>query len=261
VATRRSQQTTVAASLTPERAKSALKTQLATLQEMRGKHYYDAESTERQWVQLTARIVAHAFGDPSPNLSSLYHAKSAGDYRLVPFGEGVDPGWDQRNFDTRIQALEDFLRACLDELDLTSPESEIQSAYAPGDEYEFYKDMKNILSSAKSSILVIDPYLSKEIFEVYVDGINRSVKINILTDSPPPDAMLIAAKYSAGGNLAMRASKAIHDRVIFADNRVWMVGQSLKDAAKKKPTYIVEHDAELMLPLYKDIWNKATVLL
>jgi hypothetical protein len=261
VATRRSQPITVAPTLTPERARTALKAQLASLQEMRGQRYYDAESTERQWEQLTARIVAHSFGDPSPNLSSFYRAKSAGEYAIVPFGGGIDHGRNQNNFETRIQALDDFLRACLAELDLLAPEPEIQGTYAPGQEYELYKDLKSILSSASSSILVIDPYLSKEIFEVYVDGVNRSIQIKILTDNPPVDAMTIAAKYATGGNLEVRASKAIHDRVIFVDERAWTIGQSLKDAAKKKPTYIVELDAALMLPLYQDIWNKATSML
>jgi hypothetical protein len=37
-------------------------------------------------------------------------------------------------------------------------------------------------------------------------------------------------------------------------------GQSLKDAAKKKPTYIVEHDEPLMLRIYEDVWANGTPL-
>ena len=261
MATRRSQPSAVLPSLSPERAKSALKAQLATLQNMRGQRYYDAESAEQEWVQLTARVVAHAFGDPNPNLSSFYVAKSAGDYAIIPFGGGIDHNGNQRNFELRIRSLESFLRACLAELELLAPESEIKGAYAPGDEYEFYSDIKSILSTAKSSILIIDPYLSREIFEIYVSGIERSVKIKVLTSNPPSDALAIASKYAAGGNLELRTTSAIHDRVIFADEKVWMVGQSLKDAAKKKPTYIVEHDAALMFPMYQDIWTNAQVTL
>jgi hypothetical protein len=42
---------------------------------------------------------------------------------------------------------------------------------------------------------------------------------------------------------------------------VWLSGQSLKDAAKKKPTYIVEHDEPLMRVIYEDIWAKASTLI
>ena len=41
----------------------------------------------------------------------------------------------------------------------------------------------------------------------------------------------------------------------------WVIGQSIKDAAKKKPTYIIQHDEPLMRNIYEDIWNKATVLI
>ena len=45
---------------------------------------------------------------------------------------------------------------------------------------------------------------------------------------------MLGHKYVTGGNFQLRSSTAIHDRVIFQDNRVWVIGQSLKDAAKKK---------------------------
>jgi hypothetical protein len=45
------------------------------------------------------------------------------------------------------------------------------------------------------------------------------------------------------------------------DNRVWYIGQSIKDAAKKKPTYIVEQDGGLVRPLYENIWNGAAVVI
>lgn len=50
----------------------------------------------------------------------------------------------------------------------------------------------------------------------------------------------------------------VHDRVIFTDNRVWLLGQSIKDAAKKKPTYIVEHYESLQRGVYEQLWQLAT---
>jgi hypothetical protein len=70
----------------------------------------------------------------------------------------------------------------------------------------------------------------------------------------------LAQKYSTGGNFSFRSSNSIHDRVLFADNRVWLSGQSLKDAAKKKPTYIVEHDEPLMRSVYETVWKSAMLV-
>jgi hypothetical protein len=75
------------------------------------------------------------------------------------------------------------------------------------------------------------------------------------------DGQGLAQKYSTGGNFAFRTTNAIHDRVLFADAHVWVIGQSIKDAAKKKPTYIVEFEEPVMRPIYEGLWNSANVLI
>jgi hypothetical protein len=63
---------------------------------------------------------------------------------------------------------------------------------------------------------------------------------------------------SQRGQFELRSGTDVHDRVIFADDRCWVVGQSIKDAAKKKPTYIVEHSgAATMRGIYEQIWASA----
>jgi len=64
-------------------------------------------------------------------------------------------------------------------------------------------------------------------------------------------------------NLELRSSQDVHDRHIFVDDRCWTVGQSIKDAAKKKPTYMVGLSANLvpmMRSIYEGLWSKATVV-
>jgi hypothetical protein len=258
---RRTQPNVFEPSITPERAYTAIKKQLASLQAMRSKNYIKSEAEEEEWKHFTHSIVERTFGPHSSNVRKFSMAKSAGDYFIAAYGSGVNHGLNQRNFEARIQALESFLKACLAELELIVPESEITGTYEPGDEYEFYRDIKSILSNVKDQVLIVDPYLSRELFDLYADGIDRSVQLRILTNNLPSDALAVAQKYATGGNLRLRTTNAIHDRAIFADDRVWMVGQSLKDAAKKKPTYIVEHDAALARPAYEDIWGKAQVVI
>jgi hypothetical protein len=91
-------------------------------------------------------------------------------------------------------------------------------------------------------------------------SIPRTVSFRLLSNAAkfPAAVLALAQKYATGGNLQVRSSADIHDRVIFADNRVWVCGQSLKDAAKTKPTYIVEHDEPLMRRIYEDVWANAT---
>ena len=57
----------------------------------------------------------------------------------------------------------------------------------------------------------------------------------------------------------MRSSAEIHDRMVFVDNRAWVTGQSMKDAAKSKPTYIVElNDPSPFKSTYESIWTSAS---
>jgi hypothetical protein len=94
---------------------------------------------------------------------------------------------------------------------------------------------------------------------VYVDGLKASVAVRVLTNQVGDQLRIVAEKFAKRGNFELRSSKDAHDRVVFADDRCWVIGQSIKDAAKKKPTYIVEHSgAAAMKGIYDPIWGSAT---
>jgi hypothetical protein len=249
------------ADLPPEKAFSVLSTQLNSLRELKGLRSSEGEVREREWTQLTAKLIMRAFGSDSPNKTNFSRALSAGEYYVIPYGGQENPALNQSNYEARIQAYEGVLNSCLAELKIDMPDPEIQAVFEPGQEYEFYRAVKTILGFASKEILVIDPYLSTEMFDVYAGAIPRTVLFRLLSANVPATVQLLAQKYAAGGNLHFRVSRAIHDRVVFADERVWVLGQSLKNAAQKKPTYIVEHDEPLMRPIYENIWTKATTLI
>ena len=258
---RRLQPAETAADLSPEKAYSVLKAQLEKLQNLKGRNYQEADSTEDEWFNLTAKLVLRSFGSASTNYSNFRSGRSAGEHRVVPYGAGVPHGLNQRNFEARQQAYQAALRSCISELELDLPDTGIKGVYEPGEEYEFYRDVTACLKLAQKEILVIDPYLNNDIFNVYAGAIPRTVFFRLLSTNIPGEVQTLAQKYGAGGNFSLRSSISIHDRVLFADGRVWVTGQSLKDAARKKPTYIVESDEPLMRPVYEQIWQTATKLI
>jgi hypothetical protein len=245
-----------------ERAYELFSQQLEKLKSFSGLTYQQAEPTEREWFQLSEKLMARSFGKDSSNYRNFSDAHSAGRYQRRAYGAvGVDHRLHQSNFAARCKAYEIALNSTLAELKLDMPEDEIKGVYESGEEYEFYRDVKFVVGLAHTELFVVDAYLSTEIFDVYAASIPRSVRFRLLGANVRPEVVALGAKYASGGNFQFRSSSAIHDRVIFVDQRVWVCGQSLKDAAKNKPTYIVEHDESLMRPIYESVWNSALPLL
>lgn len=240
--------------------KSLLKAQLAKLQALKGSNYQEADAAEDEWFQLTEKLVLRSFGSGSTNYSNFQEARSVGVHRMRLYGGPEPHAQNQQNFEARRQAYETALRSSIEELEIDLQETEIKGVYQPGEEYEFYRDLAACLKLAQKEIFLTDPYLNAEIFDVYARAIRRTVHFRLLSANIPADVKTLAQKYAAGGNLEFRSSGSIHDRVVFSDNRVWVCGQSLKDAARKKPTYIVEHDEPLMRRVYEQIWTSATPL-
>jgi hypothetical protein len=239
----------------PEKTHRALKKQLADLDGLCRRNYRDAENDETEWGNLTLNILTSGFGESSNNVSQYYSARSADEYYMGGMSEGLG----QQNFQKRIEAYGGVVKSSLAELELLLPEPEIVGAYETGDEYQFYRDLKTIVGFATKELFITDNYLDNQIFDVYMENVNFSVSVRVMTDQVGNALGLVAQKFAKRGNFELRSSRDVHDRVVFADDRCWVIGHSIKDAAKKKPTYIVEHSsAAAMKGIYEPIWASAT---
>jgi hypothetical protein len=94
-----------------------------------------------------------------------------------------------------------------------------------------------------------------------MENLNPLVTVRVLTQRVADPLRLVAEKFSRHGNFELRSGGDVHDRVVFSDDRCWVIGHSIKDAARNKPTYIVEHSgATAMKGIYEPIWAAATVV-
>jgi hypothetical protein len=238
-----------------EKTYSALKKQLAALDLFRGKRFLDAENDEREWKNLTLNILTHGFGQGSNNVDQFHQAKNVG---VLLFGNPNDSE-RQEGFERRANAFSAMLRSSIAELEYMLPQPEIAGAYHPGDEYSFYKDLKIITGLASTSLFVIDNYLDTQLFDVYMANVSSLIQVRVLTRQVESSLKIVAEKVAKRGGFELRSSNGVHDRVVFADDRCWVIGQSIKDAATKKPTYIVEHaGADTMRGIYETLWAAAT---
>jgi hypothetical protein len=112
-------------------------------------------------------------------------------------------------------------------------------------------------------VFVVDPYLDEQVFDTYLAGISQNVTVRLLAGGHSATLRPAVGKFLAQKpmSIEVRTSKALHDRVVFIDGRTcWVLGQSLKDAAKSKPTYLAplsSDAAALKQADYERIWIQA----
>lgn len=148
----------------------------------------------------------------------------------------------------------------------TETKAQTGHVFGPGAAYDFFKTFRDLLKTATQSILVVDPYLDDTILGDYLTSVSKQVSTRLLVDKYAntfkPAAPLLAAQNQM--KVEVRKSNSIHDRVLFLDNAsCWVLGQSIKDAANSKPTYLAPLDAEMTAfkkADYEEIWATAALV-
>ena len=253
---------TVLPTLTPKQALEALREQLDALQKLKNCRYQEAEGEETNWRYLTESIIENAFGNPSSELRKFESVWTGG---VVTYflGRGSSKQQLQTDFERRIQTFEALLVGLITPLELQLPKEEVQGAYVPGDEYGFYRDLSSLAESATNDIFIVDAYLDEEVFNLYVDKVPAGVTVRILSTKIGPNVETVSKKYAKTRSLKLRSSGRIHDRIVFLDQRGWVIGQSIKDAAKKNPTYLIELNEPSLTAIrgsHDKIWKEAKII-
>lgn len=246
--------------LPPDRALQALKKQLLELQKLKGRRFDEADSDETRWEHFTQSIIEGAFGNPSSNLNKFYTARNAGYHNLM----GITQEQKQQNFEKRLQEYEVLLESLVSELNLYLPEEPIKGAYEPGEQYEFYHDLSSLIAQAKHEVVIVDAYLDEQVFNLYVSKVPSGVGVRLLSNKIAANVETVAKMYAKTKPLALRSSSSIHDRALFVDHSGWVIGQSIKDAAKTKPTYMIEltePGLSTMRSAHEALWSSATVII
>jgi hypothetical protein len=139
-------------------------------------------------------------------------------------------------------------------------------AFGPGAAYDFFKSFRELLGSATASIFVVDPYLDEKVFDAYISAVKPAVAVRLLGRHQAAALKPAIAAYASQSKQSVEArrSSELHDRVVFVDGRsCWVLGQSINDAAAKKPTYLAplpQDISELKLADYEEIWSRASAI-
>jgi len=140
--------------------------------------------------------------------------------------------------------------------------SDIGSAYAPGETYKFFADLKEIINQAEHKIMIIDPYFNAKAFDEYLSTVQKGLNIHILADQYLKEIHGYVEKHKEqfDTKVELRKSEELHDRIIIIDDNIgWVMGGSIKDAGKKA-TYLIPLDTHIVASkksIYEEIWKRS----
>jgi hypothetical protein len=196
---------------------------------------------------------------------------------------GIGGGYDAIAFRTAMKGLSNgvygnglteifqILYRALAHCELKSPGAAAGSFIAVGNSFDAYAALSKIFQSARSDVLIVDPYLDETALTEFGLAVPEGIQLRLLTDSSTYKANLLPAatkwveQYGASRpmNVRLSAPRTLHDRAIFVDDaKAWTLTQSIKDFAKRSPAEIVRADdtARLKIDAYGALWSHASVL-
>ncbi len=166
--------------------------------------------------------------------------------------------------------LQNIAQRALAVLESRSPG--IAGSFIPvGNEFDAFAAIGKLLGSAKSDLLIVDPYLDETVLTDFALSIAEGVNLRLLAGANERKASLEPAvrrwmaQHGAARPLSVRLAKpkTLHDRAIFIDNTEgWTLTQSLNAFAKRSPAEIIKatDTSAMKIPAYEAIWSDSTSL-
>ena len=144
-----------------------------------------------------------------------------------------------------------------------------QGSFIPaGNVFDVMAAISKLLSTARSNVLFIDPYMDEKALIDFAILIPEKIVVRLLADqayqkpSLEPAVKRWVAQYAATRPLEAKLAPArsIHDRLIIVDDtNVWDLTQSFNAFATRAPATIVRFpDPGLKIASYQGIWGAAT---
>jgi hypothetical protein len=180
----------------------------------------------------------------------------------------------QKLYLIQLQSCETALQSIVQKYEIleeTTPTSKtLREAVYPSDlPYDAYKDIKAIISLAAKKLMVVDPYVDSTVVTL-LENVQPGVEIQVLTRKMQGDFRLAGQKFKGQrqkaqqGTLEVRKSGKLHDRFVFADDKSFHLGASIKDAGMKMCAMSEFEDSDIKSKLNEIIsgyWAEAEIVL
>ncbi len=101
-----------------------------------------------------------------------------------------------------------------------------------GEYYDGFSFINKLICSAKHEVVVIDGYADDSIFDFFVNS-TPNIKKTIITHKVNRISSEVLTKFvKQYGNISIKEDKSFHDRFLFIDNDVYIIGASLNSLGR-----------------------------
>lgn len=170
--------------------------------------------------------------------------------------------------------LEPQLSAALNDIGWNIKDGKLHAVEAPaaqrffkkGAVHDAYVELRRIFQSAKSKLVIVDPYVDESLFETLKALTPKGMRVQILTAKLPRDFGLERDKFVAQHpqySLEVRKTKDFHDRFLSIDDAaIYHIGASIKDAGEKAFMFsVIEADqlVQAVKVYINETWQSAQI--
>jgi len=139
---------------------------------------------------------------------------------------------------------------------------EQQVVLSAGDTFHAKRVFWELLSSARTAVVVVDPYLDDKIFP-YVESLDPAIEVALLTCTRKPIfPVLLHALQQVRGSVQAKYATGFHDRFVIIDGTdVWHLGCSVNGLGDKLSmiTKVTQAgEAQKLINEYGTLWQSGT---
>lgn len=129
--------------------------------------------------------------------------------------------------------------------------------------HTFDKFLRKILAEAKTQVLIADSWVDQTVFDNVLDVIPKSIPVKLIYAQAKGSFHQRAGRFSVEyQKFTSRKYKSLHDRFMVVDDKGYVLGPSIKDAALNSPALVVELDARekrLLQSFFDELWQQAKI--
>lgn len=123
---------------------------------------------------------------------------------------------------------------------LEYPDEVVSCVLPEASPFAFYCWLRSQCATAKARLVLVDAYVSPDVFYNYLRVVPPAVDVTLVTNNPKADVLAVSRVFANERTNAysLMSSAALHDRGLIVDNRAFHLGASVKDAGRHKPVTI-----------------------